>query len=55
MHVHQHHLDTRRVLRVLVLIWILLVILVLLPVRTHGTRMRSQSASRQLVPTIAQR
>ncbi len=31
-----HHLDSRRVLRILVLVWILLVILVLLPVRTHG-------------------
>lgn len=31
-----HHLDSRRVLRILLLVWILLVILVLLPIRTHG-------------------
>lgn len=44
-----HHLDSRRVLRILVLIWILLVILVLLPVRTHGQESLVPPTSSELV------
>jgi len=44
-----HHLDSRRVLRVLVLIWILLTILVLLPIRTHGQETLATPISSELV------
>ena len=32
----QHHIDARRAIRILIAIWILLLILLLLPVRTHA-------------------
>ncbi|MGZ4815583.1 MAG: hypothetical protein ACXVZV_09255 [Terriglobales bacterium] len=36
MLVHHHHLDPRRALRIFIAIWILLLVLLLLPVRTHA-------------------
>jgi len=32
----RHHLDKRRILRILIFIWTLLLLLVLLPIRTRG-------------------
>jgi len=48
-----HHLDSRRVLRILVLVWILLVILVLLPVRTHGQETLAPPMSSELAEDLS--
>ena len=34
--ISHHHLDSRRIIRLLILIWMLLLLLVLLPTRIHG-------------------
>ena len=44
-----HHLDSRRMLHILLLVWILLALLVLLPIRTSGQESLVQPMSNELV------
>jgi len=48
-----HHLDSRRLLRILIFIWTLLLLLVLLPVRTHGQESLEPSSSFELLDNSA--
>jgi hypothetical protein len=44
-----HHLDGRRIIRLLILIWTLLLLLVLLPIRAHGQESLETPISVELI------